>query len=157
MEIKNLMLDQSSSMVTDPEVRARTLRSILPAVVRGIPESYTDLLLEQVPLESAHRSFIQAVFDWVDRLTPNSSKFPNLEFQKAYLLELTSKLNESEELLNELVKNHPTFVDGLVPDWSATDTANGIQSRLGHASKVLGNSAWPLRIDVRASTTCQCR
>ena len=112
LEIRNLMLDHSSSMVTDPHARVLALNSILPNSVSGIPESFADLLLEQVSLESMHRRFIQAIFDWVDRLTPNSEKYANLEFQKAYLLELTSKLNESEELLQELVENHPTFVTG---------------------------------------------
>ena len=112
LEIKNLMLDQSTPMVTDIDARPQALKSILPESVRGTPESYVDLLLEQLPLESAARGFTQEIYEWATRLAPNSSKFPNLEFQRAYLLELISKLNESETLLKDLVKNHPTFVTG---------------------------------------------
>ena len=112
LQIKNLMVDQSNQMVTDPDARVKALNSILPETVRGIPESYVDLLLEQVPLESMPRRFTKAVYDWAARLTPNSSKYPSLEFQKAYLLELILKLNESEELLKKLVQNHPSFVTG---------------------------------------------
>lgn len=112
LQLRNLLFDQSETFVTDTDARVAALKSILPGQVRGIPESFVDTLLEQVPLEQSPKRVTQTILSWADKIAPNSEAYPNLEFQKAYLLELTGKLTQAEQLLNRLVKNHPCFVIG---------------------------------------------
>ena len=112
LQIQNILADNSATMIANPDKRVKALKSILPKSVLGIPETFADFLLEQLLLDSAPNRLIQAIYDWVHEIAPNSKKYPSLVFQKAHLLELVSKLNDSEKMLEKLVVDHPAYVAG---------------------------------------------
>lgn len=112
IQIRSLLFDQSKEFVTESTARVEALRKLLPTKPPGIPEAFTEAVLQQVTLEYSTKRIIQVVYDWIEKVTPHADRYPNLVFQKAYMLEQMLKLTEAEAMLQELVANHPCFVSG---------------------------------------------
>ncbi len=112
IQVRSLLFDQSKKFVTESTARVEALKKLLPVQPPGIPETYAEVLLQQVPLEYSTKRIIQTVYDWIETVAPRAQRYPNLVFQKAYMLEQLLKLTEAEAVLQELVANHPCFVAG---------------------------------------------
>ena len=105
---KNLLSPGSS--VAEKKNALDEFRSMLPRkAIPGIPESYATLLfdlLEIYPLTALHAGVL---LEWLRENCPDSSKYPRLEFSRAYLQELSGKLNDAEKTLDSIIERYPTF------------------------------------------------
>ena len=100
------IISQGATGHTDRQC-AEAVKKLLPEQVSGIPERYTDSLLQsigQVP-----RLVAGELVGWVDRICSQRDRFASLEFSRAYLLECMGLFNEAEEQLNLIVQRHAAY------------------------------------------------
>ena len=110
LEIANLLGDTSETMLHNVAAKQKKLAKLLPEKPAGIGEQFAEYVLEAVNLDLAGPQVVKQMLTWVQKVAPNSKLYPNLEFQRAFLLESLSKYNEAEEMLNQIIRNHPAYV-----------------------------------------------
>jgi tetratricopeptide (TPR) repeat protein len=52
---------------------------------------------------------LTVIRQWIEKVAKNHKRFPGLEFERAYLVELCGLFNDSEQALKELIQNHPAY------------------------------------------------
>ena len=110
LEIGNLLSDRSDSMKNNIELRLKKLDELLPGKVAGIGELFAEHLLGTTNFEWAEPNVIKRILDWTEKIAPLSKQYPDLEFYRAYLMENLSQFNRSEEILNQIIRDHPAYV-----------------------------------------------
>lgn len=110
LEIGNLLGDQSEAMTQPDNRKSQLLDEILPEKVAGIGEQFAEYILDAINFEYAGTKVIKQILQWAGKIAPHSRQYPGLEFHRAYLIENLSQFNQSEEILNQIIRDHPAYV-----------------------------------------------
>jgi tetratricopeptide (TPR) repeat protein len=109
-EIGNLLGDLDGEFKTDAKFKAEKLDSILPAKVPGIGELFVGYVFDRISFAETPTPILDVALKWFEKIAPESHKYPDVQFEKSLLIEYQSKLNEAEEMLNQIIREHPCFV-----------------------------------------------
>lgn len=108
LRCRNLALDVSLDSAGDVD-RIAALRTLLPENPPGVAENFVEQFLQQVTLGELSLAFRQSILDWIDRVTTRLNHYPNLRFERAFLVESLNRLNDAEAELRAVASDHPCF------------------------------------------------
>ena len=110
LEIGNLLYSKFEDASARQDDLVTRLDLLLPSKVAGIGEQFAEHVVDSLNFAETGTRVIQRLLDWLKQIAPESSRYPNLEFNRAYLIEQMGQFNQSEEILNQLIRDHPCYV-----------------------------------------------
>lgn len=105
MLVSTLLDDQTLAA----DEKASKLEKTLPFKrIPGIPERFAAALIDMIPSRIESKS-AAVLANWIEKVCKQRNQFAELQFNHAFLLELTGRNNESEAELREIVDRHPAY------------------------------------------------